>query len=112
MEHSAHGAQPLTDQATDAEERWVVWKFPLPIRAVPVIAVPSGAKFLSVAVQGDNLVAYFLCDTQMRQEPAERRFLIRETGTEAPSPDAEDWVFVGTHAMAGGGLMWHVWVEV
>jgi hypothetical protein len=92
----------------------LVYKFPLTIADEQSIEVPSGSDFMSVATQGDTLVAYFAVDPQ-QMEPAERRFLIRGTGMPVPQ-EAEDepdrWLFEGSFDMAGGALMWHVWVEV
>lgn len=102
------GAQPLTDQGAEAEGCRVIWKFPLASADRPIVRVPSGSDFLSVAVQGDDLVAYFVCDLVRRGDLVARRFWVCGTGAEAPSPDS--WQFCGTHPI--GGLMWHVWLEL
>ena len=82
-----------------------VWKFELPIDDyVTILAIPRGARLLTVAVQDGRLVLYALVDTAYPN--VMRRMRIAGTGHPISGDEAAN--YVGTVLMHGGRLVFHV----
>ena len=83
-----------------------IWKATLPLSPTQDISIPAGAKFLSVAGQGDALCAWFLCDSKAPQ--VNRQIRIVGTGHEVP----HDGVYLGTALLMDGQLVLHLFETV
>ena len=83
-----------------------IFKYPLEITDVQVIALPKGAVVLSVGLQFDRLCIWALVDDGVAKE--DRIFYV--VGTGHPMP-VESMTFLGTVQMAGGMLIWHVFIQ-
>ena len=79
-----------------------IWKFPLPIGDEVSVAMPEGAKVLTVAAVGEAPFVWVLVDVSA--PTVERRFAVRGTGH--PLGDVGD--YLGTFMLASGGLVFHV----
>lgn len=86
-----------------------IWKFKLNIETTPnTIAMPSGAKILSVQAQDGEPVLWALCDPEAKK--ANRTFVIVGTGHLVPENAGQyigtfqlpEYVFVG-HVFEVGG---------
>lgn len=87
----------------------VIWKFPLIVTDRQRIAVPRGARPLSVQSQGDRLTIWVLLDPN---EPTTLVLDIFIVGTGNPMPDGEgNLQFLGTVQQFSGALVWHVFFE-
>lgn len=85
-----------------------IYKYPLPVVDDPDIAMPEGARMLTVQTHGGQPFIWALVDTDADMEP--RGFRVLWTGH--PFPDAERWpIYVGTFQLAGGGLVFHVFAR-
>ena len=74
---------------------------------VQEIMVPEGAEMLSAREQFDHVCVWYRCNPTNRLQP--RRLAIVGTGN--PAPD-ESGRFLGTAALHGGQLMFHVFEQV
>lgn len=84
-----------------------IWKFPLALQDEQMISMPEGAKPLSAQVQGGVLCLWALVD--MLAPVAPRKVLVKGTGH--PCDDSLDASqHVGTFQVAGGALIFHVFV--
>ena len=86
----------------------VIWKFPL-FEYRSVIEVPRGATVLTLQTQGANGCLWF--DVPDHEAPFERRSF-RIFGTGQPFPDDFIGKYIGTHQVANGALVWHVYEEI
>ncbi len=83
----------------------VIWKFPVPVRAEPtMVAMPIGARILSVQTQREEICIWALVDPDEDRE--ERRFLVVATG-QTFDPTGMD--YLGTVQINGGIRIFHVW---
>jgi hypothetical protein len=125
---AAAGAQPLT-QVEPADERGqAIWKFrlgePRPVSAGNLVElqVPEGSRFLSIAEQAGEVVAYFLVPvkvdgvsqtappTPLTEGTEPRDFWVACTGMLVPQMPGI--TFVGTLVgLFGGGIVWHFWLD-
>ena len=78
-----------------------IWKWPLNMATEQDLQLPSGARLLTLQLQGDNPQLWFLCDAHAPLEP--RRFAIHGTGHPLPDKPGE---YVATFQT--GALVWHV----
>ncbi|KKK90993.1 hypothetical protein LCGC14_2717450 [marine sediment metagenome] len=84
-----------------------IWKVPLEITDEQKIALPKGARILSVQAQADVLCLWALIDP----DATPRDFTIRIFGTGHPADDAVGLEFIGTTQMLDSALVWHVFKE-
>jgi hypothetical protein len=96
------GSLPTHERAV--ERGWVVWKFELRPWTL-VLDVPRDAIVLSAGVQGDDIVAWAICDPKAPKIP--RLIAAHPTGVPLP-PALVGTRFVATVQMADG-LVFHVW---
>lgn len=82
---------------------FVVWKSVLEPTDAQEIMVPAGAEFLCSHGQFDQICVWFRCDPAAPEEP--RTIVIVGTGHAVPGTDAR---YIGTAALHGGQLMFHV----
>ena len=81
-----------------------VWKFEVPIDDLATIDMPSGARLLTVAVQGGSPVLYALVDPSAAK--VARR--LRVAGTGHPILPDDAGIYVGTVLLHGGALVFHI----
>lgn len=74
---------------------------------VQEIMVPEGAEMLSAREQFNDICVWYRCDPSRRLRP--RKLAV--VGTGHPAPD-ESGRFLGTAALHGGHLMFHVFEQV
>ncbi len=84
-----------------------IWKFPVGVANEQTVAMPEGAKALSVQVQKDFLCIWAIVDS----EAPVRDVTVYVCGTGHPLDMGEDTVYVGTVQVASGGLVWHVFMK-
>jgi hypothetical protein len=86
-----------------------IWKYPLDVVDSQIVEVPEGAKILAVQAQGDVPCLWALVDPE---RPAETR-TIHTYGTGHPVDDlaAMSSRYIGTYQIAGGKLVFHVFVS-
>lgn len=85
-----------------------IHKKTLAVADLQQVAVPEGAGFLSVQVQNGTICLWYSCDTD-RREPSYRKVAMAGTGHDANH--CEGLRFLGTVQLAGGALVFHVFVE-
>lgn len=85
-----------------------IYKYTLKVTDEQTVMLPEGARVLSVANQGDDMVLYAHVDPR-KPENAKVRVFIYGTGNPAIVPDTAR--FMGTFSQRGGRLMWHVFAE-
>lgn len=81
----------------------VIWKYELEVTDVQRVAMPEGARLLSVQAQGAAPMLWALVDS--RAPIADRMIGIVGTGNPAPDDDV-DAVYVGS--VMCGAFVWHV----
>lgn len=86
-----------------------IWKYELVPTDAQVIAMPTGAKVLSVQAQGDAACVWALVDTDAVSF-TNRYFYIVGTGNPADHIDAKG--FIGTVQVYNGTLVFHVFEEL
>lgn len=85
-----------------------IWKFPLAITDAQTVAIPRGARILSVQAQVDTPTLWALVDP----EAAPVLHAVSIFGTGNPIGFlSRHAAFVGTVQTHGGSLVWHVFVE-
>lgn len=91
------------------ESLWTVYKYKFAIEPMEpfVLQLPKGARPLRVGIQESQPCLWAMVDSNAEKEP--RTFLLVGTGHEIEEPDR--WDHVTTFYMAGGKLIWHVFVE-
>ena len=86
----------------------VIWKYPLELTDEQVIHVPRSPQFLSCQIQNGKPCIWALVDPELRS----KAISVYVVGTGNPVPEGvADADFMGTVQMAGGSLVWHVFVE-
>lgn len=85
-----------------------IWKTVLEITHTQVIKVPKGSNFISVALQFDKLVVWYIVDDRAEIEKVN----IYIFGTGNPIPNTFDGEFIGTVLMFNDALGWHVFREI
>ncbi len=83
-----------------------IFKYPLIITDIVRIPIKGLVEVLSVVVQHERLVLCAIVDPDSVKE-TEISVAIVGTGHEYKLNSS--WNFLGTHLMANGALMWHVW---
>jgi hypothetical protein len=87
-----------------------VWKFPLSMTTVQDVAVPVGAKFLSVHVQGENETPMLWALVEPKQRiRTKRRILIFTTGQEIT--ETIPLGYIGSFFTEHAGFVGHVFEE-
>lgn len=81
-----------------------IWKFNLAVTDMQCIAIPQGAKLLSVQTQRDLPQLWALVDEKAPIE--HRNFATYGTGN--PMPDVDIGGYVGTYQIQGGAFVFHV----
>lgn len=81
-----------------------IYKYLLPITAIPSIDMPKGAKILSIQAPGNYPQIWALVDPEAI--PEKRLFSIYETGQSVANDDKQ--TFIGTVQLDGGGTVVHV----
>lgn len=87
-----------------------IWKFPLQITDVQIVTLPVDSEILSVAMQGNVLCLWAMCDPDSRSHRRE----IEIIGTGNPIEDAHrqfERRFIGT-VLCPSGLVWHVFERI
>lgn len=77
-------------------------------QAIPIEGI---VEILSFAVQRNRLVMYFVRDKFLK-ETREVDVCIHGTGYDIHLGETENMAFMGTHLMADGALVWHVWARI
>jgi hypothetical protein len=80
-----------------------IWKWPLIVADLQSVALPEGAKLLSLQAQGDMPQLWALVDERAAIE--HRTFATYGTGNPIPS---DPGAYVGTYQIRGGTLVFHV----
>jgi len=89
-----------------------VFKYPFSIEDEPFeIQLPQGAKIVAVFVQDTRPCLWAQVDPKAEKEPV--RFLVCGTGHPIGKPveGADHWEHIATFPMAGGKLIWHLFME-
>lgn len=81
-----------------------IWKFPIPAEDEVTIAMPKGARLLTVQVQRRNPCLWALVDDSA--ETATRRLAVRGTGHDADG--LEGAAYVGTFQLVSGSIIFHL----
>lgn len=84
-----------------------IWKFPVKINDEFSLAMPAGARVLSVQDQRGGTVMWALVDDSAPK--VERRFFVRGTGH--PCDGLDHAVFVGTFQLHGGAIVFHLFED-
>lgn len=84
-----------------------IWKTALKASGIQEIDVPAGARFLCAREQHEEICVWYICDPDETKVPI--RVAIIATGQ--PAPELEYGVYIGTVALHGGSLIFHVFVE-
>jgi hypothetical protein len=85
-----------------------IWKYTLHAEDVQNVAMPTGARILSVEEQGGEIVMYALVNVNGDEEMR----TVWTLGTGHPASHLpEDAPFVGTVKLRGGLLMFHVFAK-
>lgn len=80
-----------------------IWKFPLAVTDGQVVAMPAGARILTVHPQGDHVCLWALVESNA--PTVTRRIAI--VGTGKPAPDWGDLKYISTFQIHGGALVFH-----
>lgn len=86
-----------------------VFKYKLEIESQQSLDITGLVDVLSVAVQRDELVLYAITNSDDTRVCVVE-ILLRGTGHDI-GQEIAGWTFLGSHLMAGGRLVWHVWVN-
>ncbi len=86
-----------------------IWKFPVVIDDSFVLALPVGAKVLSVQAQNDAPNMWVLLDQDTKQPFVNRLF--RVYGTGHMIQDRLTLEFIGTFQLMGGRLVFHLFED-
>jgi hypothetical protein len=82
-----------------------IWKAVLQWEDMQEISVPAGAEMLCAREQNEEIAVWFKCDPEAKKVPRK----IAMCGTGHPAPDGR---YLGTAALRGGKLMFHVFEVV
>ena len=85
----------------------VIFKYPLKLTDTQLVEIPEGAERLTVQLQRDTICLWAIVDIRKQNEVR----TVHIVGTGHPVPDGF-LEFLGTVQMAGGSLVWHVFMEV
>jgi hypothetical protein len=80
-----------------------IWKFPLAVTGAQAIAMPAGARILTVQPQGDHVCLWALVESNA---PTLKRH-IAIVGTGNPAPEWGDLKYIATFQLQGGALVFH-----
>ncbi len=87
-----------------------IWKFPLVITDSQTIEIPESAQILSCQLQHGTPCMWAIVNPDAMKE--RRTVFIFGTGNEFQDrPLRKPLVFIDTIQMAGGSLVWHVFME-
>lgn len=81
----------------------MIWKEALQFLDVQEVNIPEGAEILCAKEQFENICIWFRCDPAAPK--VARTIAIVGTGNPVPSADGR---YLGTAALAGGSLIFHV----
>lgn len=84
-----------------------IWKFPLKPEDRQTVAMPAGARILSVQVQSGTPCLWVLVDPQ-EPKKADREIVMHGTGH---TFEGDPGTFLGTIQMFNGSLVLHVFEE-
>lgn len=89
-----------------------IYKYPLEVKGEQSIMLPIGAEVLSVSEQHGGIVLYALVNPEFTGADM-RAHAIRVHGTGHPIEDSllSSFDFLGTVNLAGGSLMFHVFIR-
>lgn len=73
-----------------------------------MLAVPKGARFLSVQTQNNEPQIWFWVDTEAEKEP----YPVRVVGTGHQAPGYNQGIYRGTFQLDGGSLVFHVFTAI
>lgn len=91
-------------------KRLVIHKREIDIDDRHIFNIKGLAEILSFAVQHNRLVMYYMVEIDATDTNV-ADILIRGNGHNIDAELVDDYTFMGTHVMAGGGLMWHIWAR-
>jgi hypothetical protein len=86
-----------------------IYKYPIEVVDEQDIKIPQGAMFLSIQEQDDKIVLYYVVDPDEKETDSHHIVIV---GTGHPMDNVGKGIFLGTVKMAGGKLMWHVFIRV
>jgi hypothetical protein len=89
----------------------VIHKIPLKILNAQSQPIRDLVKILSVTVQDNELVLYFIRDKAVGHVSMVD-IIIKGTGIDHPQSDVEGKQFMGTHMLDDYTFAWHVWLSV
>lgn len=87
-----------------------IWKFHVPVEDTFTLDVPSYFKPLDVQVQRGSAVLWAVVGDG-DDPPSKRRFRVVGTGHPFPEYSERRWQHVGTFQIAGGALVFHLFME-
>ena len=85
--------------------------FKFEINKKNIIDVSLGSKFLSMGIQHDKLVAWFVCPLEESDQRKSFEFHVGLTGHPVPSIVLDSFIFCGTYLLFDGDYVLHVWRE-
>lgn len=86
-----------------------IWKYPLEVTDAQPVFMPAGAKVLSAQVQHGVICLWAMVDPSKPDVPHVVRII--GTGHSFPAVIADEYQHVGTVQLAGGDLIFHVFVR-
>lgn len=88
----------------------VIHKITLEVADTQEISIQGLVDILSIEVQGGVLTMWFLRNESERNTNV--KVTMRGTGHNVSKADIKGMYFMGTHLMAGGQLVWHIWTQI
>lgn len=82
-----------------------IYKYPVPLRDEVDLALPHGARVLSVLNQREELVLYAAVDVEPNADSEPLHLVVRGTGHAFQGNEGE---FIGSVSFADGDLIFHV----
>ena len=81
-----------------------IWKFEIPVGSEISLSTPALLHPVRVEVLEPEVVTMW-AEVVTDDEMMERRYIVTGTG----HPVATSWRYIGTGALPGGVLVWHLW---
>lgn len=88
-----------------------IWKYPLAVVDHQTIDMPTGARVLSVHEQHGQLCMWAEVNANPDGPTETRHVRIKGTGHPIEQGEMIGFKFLGTVLVAGGSLVWHVYVR-
>ena len=82
-----------------------IYKYPVDLGEFE-LELPKDYKILKVQMQGD--APFLWAEVNPESEVEKVKFFVRGTGHEF---ETVDQIYIGTFKMAGGGLIWHLFIR-